>query len=476
MTGTGADDPLARTEPAAAPGRIDPVAVRAFSTVSAAGFGQAPLLAALRDGRTCLAPNRFGQPTLDTFVGAVAALGAGAGSALASPASAPFPPPIPPPLPPELAARWGAALDDDDRAPASKAGAPAAPAARALHLAWLGLAADGFIDAARAAVARHGAHRVGLALGTSAATIGVTEAAYRALTPEGTFPAPLRHPHWNTPHAPALFVAEALGLAGPVVTVSTACSSSAKVFAVAERWLRLGLVDAVVAGGVDALCQSVLYGFAALGLVSRTPCRPFDRRRDGISVGEAAGFALLERAGASDRADPALGGSPAATPHDPDRGSADRLLLLGHGEANDAFHMSSPHPEGLGAEQALDAALARAGLGGEAVDYVNLHGTATPKNDEVEAALVARRYGPRTLASATKGLTGHTMGAAGALEAAICLLALRHGLAPGSAGFEQADGPLALLREPRSQALRVAASHSFGFGGNNAVLVFGRWP
>lgn len=418
------------------PRRIAPVVVRAFSTVSAAGGGQAALLAALADGRTLLAPNRFGEPVLGTFVGAVAALD-GAGAA----------------LPAHLAARWSAG----------------AFTPRAVQLAWLGLAADGFFAHARAAVARHGACRVGLALGTSAATIGVTEAAYRALVPdatrpEGAFPAPLRQQHWNTPHAPALFVAEALGLAGPAVTVATACSSSAKVFAVAERWLRLGLCDAVVAGGVDALCQSVLYGFAALNLVSRAPCRPFDRRRDGISVGEAAGFALLERAAA-------------AAPSGDTGDTGQALCLLGHGEANDAFHMSSPHPEGLGAERALDAALARAGRRGDEVDYVNLHGTATPKNDEVEAALVARRFGPRTLASATKGLTGHAMGAAGMLEAAICLLALRHGLVPGSTGCEEPDAPwpaATLVRAPQRRALRIAASHSFGFGGNNAVLVFGR--
>lgn len=398
------------------------IAVRAFSAVSAAGLGQAALLAALRQGHTCLTANRCGVPTLDTCVGAVAALDEADADR----------------LPPQLTPPWDA---------------------RAVRLAWLGLVADGFIDAARAAIARHGAPRVGLALGTSAATIAVTEAAYRDLAPDGGFPVPLRDPRLNTPHAPALFVAEALGIAGPVVTVSTACSSSAKVFAVADRWLQLGLVDAVIVGGVDALCQSVLYGFAALGLVSPTPCRPFDRRRNGISIGEAAGFALLERR--DERVE---------------RGQGIAGFLLGHGEANDAFHMSSPHPEGLGAQLALDAALARAGLDGGAVDYVNLHGTASPKNDEVEAALIARRYGPATRFSATKGLTGHTMGAAGMLEAAICLLALQHGLVPGSTGCEEPDDgcDARLAGAPREQALRVAASHSFGFGGSNAVLVFGR--
>jgi 3-oxoacyl-[acyl-carrier-protein] synthase-1 len=413
--------------PNAAPvATITPPTVRAFSTVSAAGFGQAALLAALQDGRTCLTENGFGEPVLPTWVGRVGALD--------EPGAAT--------LPPGLAA-WDS---------------------RATRLAWLGLEADGFAAAARADVARHGAARVGLALGTSASTIGVSEAAYRELGREPAaadagFPPRWRSERLNTPHALAMFVAEALGIEGPAVTVSTACSSSAKVFALAERWLRLELVDAVVVGGVDALCQSVLYGFASLGLVSRAPCRPFDARRDGISVGEAAGFALLER------------GDGKGVHHD--------LRLLGHGEANDAHHMSSPHPEGLGAELAVRSALQRAALAGDEIDYVNLHGTATPKNDEVEAALLARSYGPRTLASATKGLTGHTMGAAGMLEAAICLLALQHGWVPAGTGLDEPDPSIAamlgerLVRVPQASALHTAASHSFGFGGNNAVLVFG---
>ena len=307
---------------------------------------------------------------------------------------------------------------------------PAALAAwdcRATRLAWMGLQADGFAAGAAAAVQRHGAARVGLVLGTSASTIGASEQAYRELDEQGRFPAPLRSERLNTPHALALFVQEALGLLGPCVTVSTACSSSAKAFAVAERWLRLGLADAVVVGGVDALCDSVLFGFNALGLVSPAPCRPFGAGRTGISVGEAAGFALLER-------------------------GTGALQLLGYGESNDAHHMSSPHPEGLGAELALDDALARAGIAADDIDYLNLHGTASARNDEVEAALVARRYGLRTHASATKGVTGHTMGAAGILEASICLLALAGGRRAGQHPH-RADRP-----GPGQRLCRAAAS------------------
>ena len=326
---------------------------------------------------------------------------------------------------------------------------------RATRAAWLGLLADDFITAVQAACTRHGAARVGLVLGTSASTIGASELAYSQLASDGGFPAGLRSESLNTIHAVAHFVQQATGVQGPCVTVSTACSSSAKAFAQAQRWLQLGLADAVVVAGVDALCDSVLFGFAALGLVSAEPCRPFAANRQGISIGEAAGFALLER------------------------GHGD-FQLLGCGEANDAHHMSSPHPQGLGAEQALDAALAQAALRAQDIDLVSLHGTATPQNDAVEAALVARRYRADVHASATKACTGHTMGAAGIVAALTCGLALRHGLRAGTAHTAAADpalGPsfaqqLQLL--PSHRPTRVAACHAFGFGGNNAVLLFGR--
>ena len=227
-------------------------------------------------------------------------------------------------------------------------------------------------------------------------------------------------------------------------------------FATAERMLRLGLVDAAVVGGVDTLCGSVLFGFNALQLVSAEPCRPFDAERSGISIGEAAGFALLERVDAA-------AGRPAG------------LHLLGYGESSDAHHMSTPHPEGLGAERALDDALARAGIDCGAVDHINLHGTASAKNDEVEAALVARRFPATTHASSTKGVTGHTLGAAGIVEAAASLLAIEHGLRPGTVNTRVLDpvcGPQVRI-EAAQAPVRVALSNSFGFGGNNCVLVFG---
>jgi 3-oxoacyl-[acyl-carrier-protein] synthase-1 len=240
------------------------------------------------------------------------------------------------------------------------------------------------------------------------------------------------------------------------MTVATACSSSAKAFAQAERLIRAGPADAAVVGGVDTLCGSVLYGFNSLELVSPEPCRPFDIARRGISLGEAGGFALLERASA-DEPGP---------------------WLLGYGESSDAHHMSSPHPEGLGARLAMTEALARAGVEPASVAYVNLHGTASQRNDEVEARAIAELFPPDTLASSTKGWTGHTLGAAGIVEAVIALLAIERGLAPGTLNTITLDavcGPQVRLDNER-RAVERALSNSFGFGGNNCSLLFGREP
>ena len=394
--------------------RIEPVAVTPLGLASAAGVGLRAFGDALREQRSALAPNQDSRVPLTTWVGRVAGL-----ETLALPA----------------------ALQACD--------------CRATRLAWLGLQADGCIDALLSARRRHGAARVGLVVGTSASTIGASEAAYRTLAADGGFPAPLRNERLNTLHAVAAFMQQALGLEGPCVTVSTACSSSAKAFAQGERWLRLGLVDAVVVAGVDALSDSLLFGFNALGLLSSEPCRPFDATRRGISIGEAAGIVLLER-------------------------GEGEIELLGYGESNDAHHMSAPHPEGLGAERALDAALARAGRAADEIGYLSLHGTSTARNDAVEAAMVARRYAAAVHASAIKGITGHTMGAAGIVSAVACCLALRDGLCAGTAGTTLVDpqlGPVfaqQLHVQAAERKVRLAASHSFGFGGNNCVLLFGR--
>jgi 3-oxoacyl-[acyl-carrier-protein] synthase-1 len=391
------------------PSRIAPLRVSAFTATSAAGTGKAPLLAALEQSKSGLRANDFGPAPLPTWIGRVDGL-----EALRLP---------------DALAHWDS---------------------RNNRLAWLGLQADGFIAAVAAARQRHGAGRIALILGTSTASIGETEAAYTQLE-DGAFPAHQRRPKVHTPHSLTMFVQEALGLEGPAETISTACSSSAKAFASAERLIRLGLADAAVVGGTDTLCGSVLFGFNSLELVSSEPCRPFDAARNGISLGEAAGFTLLER-------------GPGA------------LELLGYGEASDAHHMSTPHPEGLGAEKALDDALARSGLTPEDIDYINMHGTASAKNDEVEGQLVARRFPLYTHASSTKGVTGHTLGAAGITEAVISLLAIETGLKPGTVNttaLDAACGPQIRLQPARGE-VRRALSNSFGFGGNNCSLIFGK--
>ncbi|WP_449426557.1 beta-ketoacyl-[acyl-carrier-protein] synthase family protein [Rhodanobacter lindaniclasticus] len=390
-----------------------PLAVTAYTATSALGHGLAGQLDALVHERSGLRPNDISSAPLACWIGRVDGVEAV--------------------TLPDGMAYWDC---------------------RNNRLAWLGLQQDGFLERVRDARARYGAARVALLLGTSTASIGATEEAYRRLDPAGHFPDDMQRAEIHAPHSLSAFVAAALALDGPCLTVSTACSSSAKVFASAERMIRLGLVDAAVVGGVDTLCDSVLFGFNALELVSAAPCRPFDAQRSGLSLGEAAGFALLERADVD----------------------AEAPRLLGYGEASDAHHMSTPHPDGLGAELALRDALARAGLDPAQVGYINLHGTASRKNDEVEAALVNRSFPASTRASSTKGYTGHTLGAAGIVEAVVALLAIQHGVVPGNLGGDAPDPDCGASFAWRSERRRidVALSNSFGFGGSNACLAFAR--
>ncbi|MCC7198834.1 MAG: beta-ketoacyl-[acyl-carrier-protein] synthase family protein [Gammaproteobacteria bacterium] len=388
------------------------LSVSAHTATCAAAAGRAALAAALAARAGGLRFNDFGPDPLPTWIGRVPGV-----------EDAAFP---------EAFANWEC---------------------RNNRLAWLGLVADGFADAVTAARARYGAARVALVLGTSTSSIGASEEAYRRLDADGRYPEDLRRPIVHTPHSLGDFVQFALGLEGPCVTVATACSSSAKVFAQAERLMRIGLADAVVVGGVDTLCGSVLFGFNSLELVSPEPCRPFDVERQGLSLGEAAGFALLEREG------------PAGAP-----------WFLGYGESSDAHHMSSPHPEGLGARLAMSEALARAGLEASAIDYINLHGTASQKNDEIEAAAVRDLFPARTVASSTKAWTGHTLGAAGIVEAVIALTTLETGVMPGTLNAQVLDpacGPQIRIDNVTGD-VRFVLSNSFGFGGNNCTLLFGR--
>ena len=325
------------------------------------------------------------------------------------------------------------------------------------RLALLGLEQDGFADAVRAAIATHGAQRVGVFLGTSTSGILQTELAYRRRDAQsGALPADFIYRTTHNTFSVADFTRHYFDLSGPAVAVSSACSSSAKAFSSARRMMAAGLIDAAIVGGVDTLCLTTLYGFNSLELISQEACRPFDAQRSGISIAEAAAFALLERT--------------------PERLDSDAVLLLGSGESSDAYHMSSPHPEGLGARMAMQQALTMAGLQPPDIGYINLHGTATQTNDAAEGKAVATVFGSHTPCSSTKGATGHTLGAAGGLEAVICALALQHGLAPAGINVRQLDPALAVdyVLENRVQPLRYVLSNSFGFGGTNCSLILGR--
>jgi 3-oxoacyl-[acyl-carrier-protein] synthase-1 len=324
------------------------------------------------------------------------------------------------------------------------------------RLAELGLLQDGFYDSVQRSAEHWGRKRIGVFLGTSTAGILQTELAYRERDPlSGALPASFDYGSTHNTFSVADYIRQRCGLQGPAVAVSCACASSAKVFGSARRMIEAGLIDAALVGGVDSLCLTTLYGFHSLQLTSAAPCRPFDVARDGISIGEAAAFALLER-----------------VPEE----NHDAVLLLGIGESSDAYHMSAPHPEGLGARLAMQAALRAAALDPGDIDYINLHGTATPSNDRSESRAVTSVFGPTTPCSSTKGATGHTLGAAGALEAVISAIALRHGLMPGGVHTNDIDPTLTAhyIRVNRPAPLRRVLSNSFGFGGTNCSLIFGR--
>ncbi len=331
-------------------------------------------------------------------------------------------------------------------------------ACRNNRLAEMALATDGFADAVEAARERYGAERVAVCLGTSTAGIEETERAYRRRSPDGALPADFDFERTHDLQSLPRFVRARLGLRGPALAISTACTSGARSFLEAAVLIEAGLADAVVVGGVDTLCRMTLQGFASLELLSRGgPCRPCAADRDGISIGEAAALVLLERA--EDAAPP------------------DSVFLLGAGASSDGHHMSSPHPDGLGAVGAMRAALDAAGPGPGGVDYVNLHGTGTRANDAMEDRAVAHVFGERGVpCSSIKGWTGHTLGASGALEAVAAAVCVEDGLVPGCLGVEEADPEFRsdVATANRAARVRRVLSNSFGFGGSNCSLVIGR--
>jgi len=322
---------------------------------------------------------------------------------------------------------------------------------RANRLALAALEAEGFAHYVRKACDRWGKGRVGCVFGTSTSGIECLERAYLERTEPRRIAATYSMRHHNDYHAVASFLLEYLGLEGPGYTVSTACSSSAKAIVDGVQLVRAGLCDAVVAGGADSLCLTSLYGFDALELVSRRPCRPYDAARDGLSIGEGAGFILIERDSQGPR-------------------------LSGYGETSDAVNMSTPPADGAGAVAAMRIALDRAELEAGEVDFVKLHGTATPANDAAEGAAVAAVLGRSVPAASLKGMIGHTLGAAGAVEAVMCLDAMDGGILPASAGLETPDPAIDinLIRHCVAAEPRHILSNAFGFGGNNCCLVLSR--
>jgi len=387
------------------------VTITAHTLTTAAGCGNTASFEAIRSNTSGLRPNDFEDSRLDTWIGRVAAADVYEW--------------------PDTELGWRS---------------------RNNALAAIGLQQDGFLSRVKETVEKFGSTRVGVVIGTSTSSIGRTEHGYRELKEDRMLPE-FHQPLVHNPHSPTAFVAGYCDIDGPQMTISTACSSSAKVFATAARWLQAGVVDAVLVGGVDSLCLSVLHGFHALELVSEHPCRPFDANRDGINLGEAAGFAILTST---------------------QKPVADAIVLSGFGESSDAWHMSHPHPEGAGAETAMRDALSCARLQANDIDYINFHGTASRANDTIEANVVARLFSPaHTRGSSTKGWTGHTLGAAGIVEVLITIEALNSQYLPGTRNLTNQDPKIAFPIQCEGESIEIThvMSNSFGFGGNNCVVI-----
>ncbi len=307
-----------------------------------------------------------------------------------------------------------------------------------------------------AALRRFGARRIGVVIGTSTSGIAEGEAAMAALERGEPFPAGFHYAQQEM-GKPAEFLAAAFGLQGPAYVVSTACTSSAKALASARNLIRAGVCDAVVVGGADTLCRLTVNGFSALELTTEDLCNPMSRNRRGINIGEGAAVFLMSR-------------------------EPGPVTLIGVGESSDAHHISAPDPSGAGAELAIRDALNDAGIAAQRVSYINVHGTATPQNDAMEAAAVSRVFGAGVPCSSTKPLTGHTLGAAGAIEAAFCWLALSDyntaRVMPPHVWDGVADPelpPIMLVNKTTSTlpptGPRIVMSNSFAFGGNNISLI-----
>ncbi|MEO6596007.1 MAG: beta-ketoacyl-ACP synthase [Planctomycetota bacterium] len=306
-------------------------------------------------------------------------------------------------------------------------------------------------DPLRRARQRWRPERIAVLLGTSTAGAESTERAYRTFIAEGAFPDRYDFLRQHTFGAVLHVVSALTGAKGPAWMASTACTSSAKPFASAKRLIEADLIDAAIVGGVDTLCQMTLHGFESLQALDRVPCRPFHKDRLGVSIGEGGAFALVERSGEA------------------------RVLVEGIGETSDCYHVSAPHPDGLGALAAMREALEQAGCRPEDIDHVNAHGTGTRLNDTAEAKAIRALFAAPIPVVSTKGYTGHTLGAAGAVEFAFAACAVEEGWIPPSLCGDGLD-PEIQLNVPSSVVrgrFRRVLSNSFAFGGNNVSVLVG---
>lgn len=397
---------------------MTPLVLTRYTTTNALGRGNRSTLEALRARRSGLENCDFEDCRLETFIGRVSGL-----------------------------EEWSieARLEPFD--------------CRNNRLASLALRQDDFAQAVHDAVKKYGSRRIAVIVGTSTSGMLEAEHAYRSQNPKtkllpDSFYARARFTH--STFSLADFVRHLFAIDGPAMVISTACSSSAKVFGSASRFIEAGLCDAALVGGVDTLCLNTLYGFSALEVVDQRRCRPCDADRAGLNLGEGAGFALLERVS-------------------PNR-SAASVMIVGYGESSDGHHMSHPHPTGAGAILAMRRALQRASLTPDSIDYIHLHGTGTRANDSIEDHAVAEVFGCLTPCSSTKGWTGHTLGAAGAVEAVIVAICMENGILPGTLNLQTIDPTFRcnVLQSSVERSPRYAVSNLFGFGGSNCTLIFAR--
>jgi len=392
---------------------IKPLKLTAYTLTNALGKGNSASLRALQQQKTGLIQNNFEGCNLKTYIGRVAGL-------------------------------------EEVRLPENLSEF----SCRNNSLVYLGLQQDSFSGAVLMAREKYGADRIAVFLGTSTSGIQQTEWAYSQLDKDNHLPKDYLYTKTHNVFSLADFVQHYFKLKGVAQVISTACSSSAKVFASASRHIEAGFCDAAIVGGVDSLCLSTLYGFNSLQLISEQLCTPWGKERSGINIGEAAGFALLERS----------------------KNHKDEICLLGYGESSDAYHMSTPHPEGRGAAQAMQAALRSADVDVKDIDYINLHGTATQSNDNAEDNAVMSVFGLATPASSTKGWTGHTLGAAGITEIIFSCLAIENNFLPINLNTIDIDPAtkINIIGKVKEQTVNKVVSNSFGFGGSNCSLLIGR--